>query len=475
MNLAFKGKSMLTDDSGIAMPLVLMVMLILILFGTAAYTASQSSLKQATRLDPTLQCKYLARSAVDATKENWTAQWLNNPDTVSTNETFYTRYDETSSEFESVNNASEYDDDYVIKTVQIYDSDTGICAITSSVNIGSHSATVSARSEKLIETDVTADEMTDPWYGEKEYGLTVPILGYISWERWTILPGSDEETVTDKDGRQYHATYHTTEGIVNIGTDEDNSEVLYANGTMWDDVYIDSPSDFFDNIYAIGDWLAKTNADNLLEQLLPTNSPVIQYNVTGLQAKRIAFDCPVNLYYNTSFPFSALLKSIPNPHSLILSAETIVFNNSLTIGDSAYGNLTLRLPPGSGMPGTIVYKRVAEANTARSTADKVDLDTIDQEAKFGLVKFSSVNVEGSSDSRNAPSLISNKAFFFRVMDEKALNIGTEPNTFSILADLLEITNAENDCRFQTLLDEGYLIPATSDDVAEFSDILFIYE
>ena len=72
-------KSPLKNESGIALPLVLMIMLILILFGTTAYTASQSSLKQSKNLEKNLECKYLARSAVDATKEAWTSKWIRQP------------------------------------------------------------------------------------------------------------------------------------------------------------------------------------------------------------------------------------------------------------------------------------------------------------------------------------------------------------------------------------------------------------
>ena len=81
---------------------------------------------------------------------------------------------------------------------------------------------------------------------------------------------------------------------------------------------------------------------------------------------------------------------------------------------------------------------------------------------------------GNGES-NDPALIRNKSFFFRVMGEKALGIGTEPNTFSDIADLFSWTATENDCRLKTLLDKGYLIPATNDDVASYYDVLFFYK
>ena len=473
MKYLFKNNSMLSNNSGIALPLVLMVMLVLILFGTAAYTASQSSLKQSVRLDPTLQCKYLARSAVDATKEAWKAQYLIDPSSVSTvavDTTFYTKYDEANNEFESVTSPSEYDDDYVIKTIQKYAPATGICTITSSVKIGNHSATVKARSEKVTDTAVTGDAATDKWYEYKTYKIS----GFTNWSRWTILPGPDEKIVDDSDGTKYHATYHATEGKVNFNTNAANTDVLYSNGTLLED--IDRIPGLIGKYVSVASWLVAKSPLAFLNQ----SNFYFHYNVTGLQAKQIVFHCPVDLYHNTSLPLSELIKIVENPHSLILSAETIEFKKLLTIGDSAYGNLTLRLPPGAGIPGNVVYKRVADANTAR-TSD-IDLDIIDLDARYGVVKFGTVVFApiNITTGKNDVALISNQTFFFRVMDEndpkkKALNIGTEPNTFSRLAEILNVTKTENDCQFQTLIDRGYLIPATQDDYTEISDILFIYE
>lgn len=416
----------LKNQGGWALPLVLMLMVVFTLLGTAAYHASQSSLMQAARLHPTLQCKYLARSAVDATKEAWSAKWLADPASVDEDEsvTFYTRYDAASDEFVE-ESASNKDNDGVITTVQEYDTDTGICTITSTVSIGSHSAEVTAKSEKLSTTAVDPDA-DDPWFELRDY---TSWLGLFDWSDWTLLPGPDDAVVPDAEGEEYSATYHTTEGVVVI--EPEDHETLHANLSL------------------------------------------SEYTVTGLQAKRIEFNCPVDLYWNTS-----VVVPLPNPHSLIVSAETIVFNYSLTIGDSSYGNLTLRLPPGAGMSGKMVYKKVAEANKDRDNDDKVDLDLIDQDKKYGLVKFSAVTINGSligNGQTNDPSQIANQAFFFRTMDEKALNIGTEPDTFSDLADMLGWTTTENDCRFSTLLANGYLIPAADDDIESYYDILFYYE
>ena len=196
-----------------------------------------------------------------------------------------------------------------------------------------------------------------------------------------------------------------------------------------------------------------------------------------MQAKHIRFNCPLNLYYNTSLlPLNA--KAVPNPHSLIVCAETIVFQQNLTIGDSAFGNLTLSIPPGTGIPGEVVHKRVVDANATRPAEEKVDVKKIDLNAKYGLVRFNNVVINGSligNGESNDPALIRNKSFFFRVMGEKALGIGTEPNTFSDIADLFSWTATENDCRLKTLLDKGYLIPATNDDVASYYDVLFFYK
>lgn len=464
-----KQQSHLLNSSGIALPLVLMLLVVFTLVGTAAYTASQSSLKQSARLNPNLQCKYLARSAVDATKEAWTAKFLDDPNKYTASgasdetNTFYTRYYSSDNEFKEEPAANEGKDG-VIKTVQTYKASAGVCTITSTVSIGSHSATVTAESEKLKDTDVSASG--ESWYEYHEYESR--ITEYWNWHNWTILPGSTKQTVTDKNGQKYVATYHVSEGIVEITTGTGPwpyDSTLYANGTLRED--IDTKKWKWGDVIAFIN--AITSADKAgIIPLLDTWG--IRYSVTGLQAKRINFNCPLNLYYNTSLLPLGKLSPFLNPHSLIVSAETIIFEQQLIIGDSAYGNLTLSIPPGTGIPGEVVYKRLGDANATPSDKAKVDLT-----AKYGLVKFSDVKIENSFDSKNNPNLIKNQAFFFRTMDEKVLSIGTEPNTFSVLANFFGWTKTENDCQLGTLLEKGYLIPATKDDVATYYDVLFFYK
>jgi len=478
-------KSPLLNNSGIALPLVLMLLVVFTLLGTTAYTASQSSLKQSTRLNPDLRCKYLARSAVDATKEAWTAKFLADPSkytgigATDENFTFYTRYDSGDNEFkeETAANAGQ---DSIVTTVQTFDASAGICTVTSTVSIGSHSATVTAESEKLNDADVTSG---DSWYECREYESQINSLLGISltppykWYNWTIIPGPSSRVVTDKNGQEYTATYHVTEGIVEINTDTvtASDETLYANGTLREE--IEARTSGLGNTF-----LYMIDVINFIFQALAGNADLLNqdlfnYSVTGLQAKRIRFNCPLDLYYNTSLiPLS--VKAVPNPHSLIVCAETIVFQQNLTIGDSAFGNLTLSIPPGTGIPGEVVHKRVVDANKTRPDAEKVDLAKINLTAKYGLVRFNNVVINGSLVGNledNDPAQISNKSFFFRVMGEKALGIGTEPNTFSDIADLFGWTATENDCRLKTLLEKGYLIPATNDDVASYYDVLFFYK
>ena len=491
-NILARQKSPLLNNSGIALPLVLMLLVVFTLLGTTAYTASQSSLKQSARLNPDLQCKYLARSAVDATKEAWTAKFLADPSKYTAigalNEdfTFYTRYD--SNDPDDKNHKFIQEDpanagkDGVITTVQTFDASAGICTVTSTVSIGSHSATVTAESEKLNDADVSSG--TAPWYECREYESR--INGFIPsdeplyrWDNWTIIPGPSSRIVTDKNGQEYTATYHVTEGIVNISTYpvKLSGVTLYANGTLREEIIAGtgSPLDAFLYMIDVINFIFQALAGNanLLDQDL------FNYSVTGLQAKHIRFNCPLDLYYNTSLlPLN--IKAVPNPHSLIVCAETIVFQQSLTIGDSAFGNLTLSIPPGTGIPGEVVHKRVVDANATRPDAEKVDLAKIDLTAKYGLVRFNNVVINGSLVGNledNDPAQISNKSFFFRVMGEKALGIGTEPNTFSAVADLFGWTATENDCRLKTLLEKGYLIPATDDDVSSSSyyDVLFFYK
>lgn len=506
MRSYFKSKSALSNENGIALPLVLMIMIILVLFGTAAYTASQSSLLQSTNLEKNLECRYLARSAVDATKEAWTARWVADPSTVPTNETFYNKYDETSGSFEPAT-PEEYGNDHVIKTEQVYNSGTGICTITSTAKIGKHSATVKAVSEKLTDTVVTGIG-SDSWYEKNTYQTMIKILGveylFPPWSKWSILPGPVNKTVYDDKGLRYDATYHESEGTISIGTNATNTEVLFANGTLQQ--YIQNKTGntllgFAENTLQTLFALTKLvfNPQGLVQLLQEDNAP-INYSVTGLQAKRIDFKSPVNLYYNSSvFPdyipdwIRLGLKLIglgdfgfiPNPHSLILSAETIVFDKDLTIGDSSFGNLTLALPPGGGIPGDEVYRAVAKQNTIRKAANNpndpvVDLKLIDKDAKYGIIHFGgSVKTELRTLGQNDPSLLKDKTFYFRTLDNQTLSVGTEETTFTLLYDrfgsFFQLGDLVEDTTFQTLLDKGYFIRASNDTLDRDGTVVFHYE
>lgn len=433
-----KQKSYLKDDSGVALVLVLIVMFVLIVLGTAAYNISQSSLKQAVIKKSNLQAEYLARSAVDATKEAWSAEVVKDPTEklkVNQNNTFYNRYDYTNDNFINDSAANEGNDG-IIKTVQNYDASTGICTITSTVKIGSTHATVKAVSEKLSKTNVATVNVdnTNKWYENHAYSRSTIFFGTMSWSSWTILPGPLTPSTISGTTTPYTSSYHSTEGLVYIDTDITNSSTLYANAN------------------------------------LSSNS----YTVTGLQAKRIQFNCPLDIYTNTSWKniFGGYSR---NPQSLIVSAETIVFNKKLTIGDGAYGNLTLRLPPGhnkdgfAGISGDVIYDLEAKGNESRALADKVNLLLIDKSKTYGLVHFSNVQVNASSDTtKNNPALIANKSFFFRLNDPtyKSLKIGTKAGTFD---------SGDAGCTFQDLIRDGYLIPATEDDINSSFSIEFTYE
>ena len=492
------------NQSGIALPLVLMLLIVLSILGTAAYTASQSSLKQSSLLETNLKCKYLARSAVDATKEAWTAKWIEDPDSVPVNQTFYNKYDETAKKFVSATEGDYNSGDYVIKTVLTYQD--GICTITSTAKIDTKTATVKAVSEKLTGTDVAST--ADPWYKRYDYNVSlniwVPIIGTIEiklpqWSEWSIMPGTISQTITDDKGMEYNATYHETEGKVVIQT---GGSQLFANGTVLEDLkkktgqtvlgLTDQTLDSF--LFILDMFLYRDNIHDLTNAL-GGNAP-FNYSVTGLQAKRIDFECPVNLYWNSSVvPDIEWIRDLlrlggldnfgyfPNPHSLIISAEVINFNGKLTIGNSAFGNLTLSLPPGGGIPGDEVYRAVAKQNAARKAANNpndpvVDLSLIDKNAKYGIVRFGGT-VEVEFDNINQVSLVNGKTFFFRPMNDQALSIGTEPTTFTEINRRfgLNITVGPtvDDTLFQTLISKGYLIPATQNDMQTYRNVVFHYE
>lgn len=491
------------DQRGIALPLVLMLLIVLSILGTAAWTASQSSLKQSSLLETNLKCKYLARSAVDATKEAWTAKWIEDPDSVPVNQTFYNKYDETAKKFVSATEGDYNSGDYVIKTVLTYQD--GICTITSTAKIDTKTATVKAVSEKLTGTDVAST--ADPWYKRYDYNVSlniwVPIIGTIEiklpqWSEWSIMPGTISQTITDDKGMEYNATYHETEGKVVIQT---GGSQLFANGTVLEDLkkktgqtLLGLTSQTIDSFIFIFDMIRYRNNVHGLINALGDNAP-FKYSVTGLQAKRIDFECPVNLYWNSSVMPNYIdgwirdglsllglenLGYFPNPHSLVVSAEVINFNGDLTIGNSAFGNLTLSLPPGGGIPGDEVYRAVAKQNTARNPADRVNLDLIHKDAKYGVVRFGGkVKVEYDTSSANNASLVNGKIFFFCPPDGKALSIGTEPTTFSEINERfgLNITVGPTveDTRFQTLINKGYLIPASQNDMQNYRNVVFHYE
>lgn len=412
MRLYSKSKSALSNDNGIALPLVLMVMLLLIIFGVVAYNASQSSLLQASQLHPSLQAKYLARSAVDATVAAWTDEWVNNPDKAPTYAHFYTKYDVANDNFVTAT-ASEAGKDNVIETKQVYNPDIGKCTITANATVNGKSATVTAVSEGLVTENSSL--LSTPWYS---YEYT-----FLAWSHIAIPNPDSSKYVTDKHGKNYYASYHHVDGIVNL-------EIKRSGTTRT--LYLDERE--------------------------------TDYTVIGYQAKRIIFNSPLDLYTKGS------LLAVIHPQMLVVSAETIDFNKTITIGDSAHGNLTLHLPSGLGISGEKVYHAVSSANK-----DKVKLD-----ASYGLVRFSGVNIRGSlisSGQPNDPKYIQNKTFYFRHPDDDdALNIGTEPSTLNLLRDLLGWTNTANDFRFKTLLDKGYLIPAP-DGISLKSDydVLFVYQ
>ena len=235
-------------------------------------------------------------------------------------------------------------------------------------------------------------------------------------------PDSNEDSPPDKDNNIYHASYHYVDGIVNLA----------APGN--DTVYLDE---------------RKTN-----------------YTAIGFQAKRIIFNSPLDLYTKGS------LLAIIHPQILVVSAETIDFNKSIIIGDSAHGNLSLHLPDGVGISGEKVYHAVSSANRS-----KVNLT-----AKYGLVRFSGVTIRGSFSNNGQPNdrnLIQNKTFYFRHPDDSdSLNIGTEPSTFSNIPTWFPgySVPTETDFRFKALLDKGYLIPAPSGISLDSDyDVLFVYQ
>jgi len=192
-------------------------------------------------------------------------------------------------------------------------------------------------------------------------------------------------------------------------------------------------------------------------------------NLIGYQAKKIIYNCPVDLYGRTMH----LIPGYDRVYAHIVTAEQIWFMKNITIGDGRYGTLILNLPEGKGIPGQIVYQKVKNNKDVR---DKVDLD-----ARYGIVRFAGVTVRGSlfDDSENDDDNIRGRTFYFREPDgEDVLIIGMEPHTLSKAADWLGITNTSRDFRLQKLLQKGLLIPAPSNagDLAEDELLIrFTYE
>lgn len=422
-------QSHLRNDSGLAMPLVIMLLLVISILGLAAYTGSQSSLKQAAMLRPNLQAEYLARSAVDATIAAWTDEWINSPSDAPANAHFYSQYiqDESTGEwkFESFvdNKGINADTDNLIETTLTFNAEKGTCDITATAEVGTRTATVTALSEGLLKKE--GRELSPPWYNNSN--------GHI-------LPNNEHFVEQTEETYTARASYHYVDGIVNLKS-TNNKGAIQA-------IYLDRKE--------------KVNSKEI--------------DAIGLQAKRIIFNSPLDLYSqnsNSYIPIS-LFSSLRVPQALGLSAETIDFGNKLTIGGKAHGNLSLRLPEGFGISGEKVYQ-----NTSAEAQHLVDL-----EARYGIVRFSDVEIKdtGYDDyyvgrwpfghtetGNNNPNWIKNKTFYFRhAYDEEAISIGTDPNFVK--------NNPTPDCTFKTLIEEGYLIPCPNQNIANSDyDILFIYQ
>ena len=408
---SFKNKFCISahDQSGIALPLVLMVLIVLTILGTAGWTASQSSLKQASALRPHLQAEYLARSAVDATISAWTEEWYADPNNVTTSAHFYTRYDDSTNEFVK-SNASESTKDKFIETTQTYDSSTGICTIISKATVKGKTAQVQAISEPV-------------------YSVTSTPSLWVKND--TIQPNLDSNYNYSKrkNGVNYYSSYHYSDGVVIVNTSKSNNTLYLDNATQYNGHRV---------------------------------------NLIGYQAKKIIYNCPVDLYGRTMH----LIPDYDRVYAHIVTAEQIWFKKNITIGDGRYGTLILNLPEGKGIPGQIVYQKVKNNKNVR---DKVDLD-----ARYGIVRFAGVTVRGSLfDSENYDDNIRDRTFYFREPDgEDVLIIGMEPHTLSEAADWLGITNTGRDFRLQKLLQKGLLIPAPSNagDLAEDELLIrFTYE
>lgn len=406
-------RSLLHNERGIAMPLVLMLLIVLSVFGIAAYIGSQSSLQQTLMLRPNLKAKYLARSAVDATIAAWTDEWINNPASAPISAHFFTKYDNATDNFVEATSA-EAGQNMVIETTQTYNASTGICTITANATADGRSATVSAVSEGLVVEQNSS--LDNPWYEQKRYGIWP-----FYWYDYIIIPNPDSsEYTTDKDNNRYYGSYHYVDGIVNLA--------------------------------------APGNATLFLDERTTT------YTAIGFQAKRIIFNSPLDLYTKGS------LLAIIHPQMLVVSAESIDFNKGITIGDSYHGNLTLHLPDGFGISGEKVYHAVSSANQSKvkltAKYGLVSFSGVDIRGSFG-----------NNGQPNQPSLIQNKTFYFRHPDDAdSLNIGTEPGTLSGLDDWFGWTLTENDFRFKALLDKGYLIPAPAGVNTDSDyDVLFVYQ
>jgi len=405
------GTSIFTHNQrGMALPLVLMLLMLLTVLGTAAWTASQSSLKQATAVGTNLQAEYLARSAVDATKEAWTEAWINDAATAPTYAHFYTHFDESNDEFVNVPSPAANNYDEIIETTLNYDPSTGVCRIEATAKVGSVSRRISAVSEDLIVIGENTTTLDPPWF-------MIEDEDYREGSTWktrywgTILGNPDSRETKRQNNQDITASYHVTDGTVNIA--------IPQNGTLY---------------------LSRYD------------------NVIGYQAKTISFNCPLDLYSQTSSPWWD-----STPYCLVLAGETIIFNHLLTIGDERRGNLTFHLPEGSGISGEIVYHNLAKT----SDKSKVDLD-----AYYGLVKFSQVTINGSNQDE---SQIENKTFYFRHYDESdALMIGSKQSFIKDLTDSLGWTDPNTDMSLNTLISKGCLIEAPNEIKLDYG-VLFTYE
>lgn len=422
MNIYFKNKN------GAALIIVLMAFTVMFIFGVSALFISSNSLHQIKDDRAETTAEYIARSGLDAAVE-----YLKSTDGSFSGETLPTVYCTKAGVFQLGAPASS---DLLGKadTTIAYNSTTGICSVTTIGEANGETYTT-----KAVSTPIRTESHTgaqDQHSNNRWFYYFYESGNWLFWsyeEKHYYFAGTRNNQVSfiDADGNSRLMSYHSFDGIVQINT-PGNAELELA--------------------------IARSSE---------------AHRRVGYGARAIFMNCPIKLQYGlwNSTWYALDSGNVPNmgdPGVLILSAERIIFKNRVRFMQNGSGTLMLNLPDGYGISGEKVYFDVADGPVSNPNLYRSKVNT---SAVYGKVYFSQVEVSNTTPgvwnpTFSASTNLSNKSFYFRMNPAK-------PNDGLPIDFYYDTTGTANDvdCRYATLINNGFLIPAKTSPLPDPMDLL----